>query len=379
MEKIKIAYIISHIDQALEFQWVGEQLSKEHFDLHFIFINKKESKLHNHFISNGFKSSEYIYTRKLDLLKLIFSIRKELKRKKIDIVHCHLFEASLVGLIAAFLSGIKKRIYTRHHSTYHRDYAPKAVKFDKFINKIASKIVSISPVVTKVLVELENVPSKKIIQIEHGLNLEQFSPSTSSDIERIKSKYNLQNCETIIGVISRFEKWKGVEYIFDAFSQFIKQHPTAKIVFANSSGGDNHSEIMRLIHQLPADSYVLVAFESEINTLYDCFDIFVHTPIDELSEAFGQIYIEALFKKIPTIATQSGIGCELLTAAYPYLVNYKDSDAIFEKLEQIHTFGVDEKVVEQLHNQVASYFTFDRKLKQLSELYIELNHNGRAK
>ena len=43
---------------------------------------------------------------------------------------------------------------------------PNAVKWDKYCNKIATKIVSISDIVTTILVNKENVSKEKIIKIQ---------------------------------------------------------------------------------------------------------------------------------------------------------------------------------------------------------------------
>ncbi len=48
-------------------------------------------------------------------------------------VHCHIFDAYLIGIPAAWLAFIRGRVYTRHNATYHREYYP-LVKFDTMVN-----------------------------------------------------------------------------------------------------------------------------------------------------------------------------------------------------------------------------------------------------
>ena len=76
-------------------------------------------------------------------------------------VHTHLFEASLLGLSAAKFTRVKRRIYTRHHSTYHHEYYPKAIKYDRLINFLATEIVAISNNVKEVLRRKEGVAENK--------------------------------------------------------------------------------------------------------------------------------------------------------------------------------------------------------------------------
>ena len=45
--------------------------------------------------------------------------------------------------------------------------------------------------------------------------------------------------------------------------------------------------------------------------LYILFDLFIHIPNSRNSEAFGQVYIESMLLKIPSIFSNSGIMNEI--------------------------------------------------------------------
>src|SRR6185295_2234861 len=80
----------------------------------------------------------------------------------------------------------------------------------------------------------------------------------------------------------------------------------------------------------PEKSFIEIRFENNIFALYKLFDVFVHTPIDEYSEAFGQTYVEALASGIPAVVTLSGIGNDFIVDGRNALVaKYKDSDSIY--------------------------------------------------
>ena len=134
--KTHITYILSHIDKALAFEWICENLDSTRFQLSFILLNQGESHLENYLQTQGIPVYRIAYRSKKDMPKALFKIRRLLKKEKTQIVHTHLFDASLVGLLAAKLSGIRKRIYTRHHATIHHVYFPRAVYYDKFINSL---------------------------------------------------------------------------------------------------------------------------------------------------------------------------------------------------------------------------------------------------
>ena len=226
-------------------------------------------------------------------------MRKLLKKNKIEIVHCHLFEACIFGLIGAKLAGKKKRIHTRHNSTINHDYYPHAVKYDKLINYLSTDIVAISQVVKDVLMKKEHVPEKKITIIYHGFDLEEMDKIARSAEASLVTKYNLaEDKKPVIGVISRFIHYKGIQYIIPAFKKLLEKYPNAQLVFANTSGPFS-KEIKDILISLPSKNYILIPFEENIFGLYQLFDIFVHVPINAESEAFGLVYIEAWAMETP--------------------------------------------------------------------------------
>lgn len=323
--KTNITYIVSNIDKALAFEWIASHLNRDRFNLSFVLLNSADSELEKYLKSINIRVKRIEYNSKLDLLKAIINLICFFIKNKTNVVHCHLFDASLAGLLAAKLCLIKKRIYTRHHSDYHHKYFPRAVYYDKFINFLATDIVSISKVVSTVLVDLEKADLKKVNLIHHGFDLDIFSESDSVEM---KIKYKTNGNYPVIGVVARYTDWKGIQYIIPAFKQILEIYPNAKLVLANAKG-DFEFEIKQLLSQLPNDSYVEIVFEPQIFLLYQIFDIYVHTPIDSEVEAFGQTYVEALVSGIPSVFTLSGVANEFIEhEKNAVVVDYKNSEDI---------------------------------------------------
>ena len=276
---IKIVYIISNINKAIAFEWIAEELDKTKFELNFILLNPKESYLEEYLNKLNINVKRINYNSKRDIPLSILRIIYFLLLNKPSVVHTHLFDASFIGLMAAKLCGIKKRIYTRHYSTYHHEFFPHAVKWDKLNNKLATHIIAISEVVKDVLISKEGVSFEKISLVYHGFKLNEFSESNNEVIENLKNKYNPFNNRPVIGVISRFTELKGIQYIIPAFSKLLNQYPDALLLLFNASG-DYEKEINKLVLELPKETYLKVAFENDITSIYHLFDVFIHVPIN---------------------------------------------------------------------------------------------------
>jgi len=335
MGKKNVVYIISFIAKSKVFEWTIDLLNTNKFNYLFILLNKEETPFELYLKDKGFETIRIHYRGKKDVLPAIINTRKILRKYKADVVHTHLFDAGIVGLIAAKLTGVKKRLYTRHYSTLHHEYHPHAVIYDRLINFICTDIIAVSQVVKDVLIEKERVKPEKVHIVYHGFKRSEFDDITKERIAMVRSKYDVPLNVPVIGVVSRYIHWKGIQYIIAAFNALLKQYPDACLVLANADGPDK-KEIRELLDKLPPKNYREIQFEYDILALFRLFHIFVHVPIDSYSEAFGQAYIEAMLSKIPCIFTLSGIANEIIrNNENALVVNYKDDKDIYMKLNEL--------------------------------------------
>ncbi len=343
--KTNITYIVSNINKALAFEWIADFLNKDRFKLNFILLNPGNSELEQFLLEKNIAVDRITYKSKKDLLGAIYRTYQLLKRHQTTVVHTHLFDANMVGLTAAKLARIKKRIYTRHHSDFHHTYFPKAVKYDKYINWLATDIVAISLVVKDILIKKEKVDPIKIHLIYHGFDLNKFSDVEETTITKLGNKYNPSYLSPVVGVISRYLELKGIQYIIPAFKQLLGSHPDALLILANTQGAFKE-EIEKLLEQIPKRNYVEIQFEAHIFELYKLFDIFVHVPIAKEIEAFGQTYVESLASGVPSIFTLSGIANEfVVNRNNAMVVNYKSSEEIYTAMNELLS---DNKLARQL-------------------------------
>src|SRR5262249_19139014 len=156
----------------------------------------------------------------------------------------------------------------------------------------------------------EDVPPAKVRLIHHGFDLERFRRPPIALVEALAARYGIAGAWPVIGVVARYVEHKGVHYIVPAFTELLRHYPGAMLVLANARG-DFQPVIARQLAELPAGSYVEIAFEDEIAALYALFDLFVHVPVDPWAEGFGQVYVEALAAGVPSVVTASGVAGEL--------------------------------------------------------------------
>ena len=242
-------------------------------------------------------------------------------------------------------STCKKRIYTRHHGDENLNSYFKGYLVDKIISILSTNIVSVSNSTTELLIQENKNNFSKINEINHGFNFDKFKKMNNENIIKRRNKYNIYDNKNIIGVISRFIDWKGIEFIIMAFKKYCSTNRNSILVLANANG-PYRKVILNYLKDIPKENYIIIEFETDIISLYRTFDIFIHAPVDPYCEAFGQVYIESLAMKIPSIFTKSGIGKDfLLHKKNCYIANYKDYNSIYDGIIFFNEIKKNKKII----------------------------------
>jgi glycosyltransferase involved in cell wall biosynthesis len=370
--KKKITYILSNVHKSVAFEWIVQNIDLEKIDLQFILLNEFDTELEQILIASGIKVNRVYLKHKTNIPTALVKVIFLLVKNRPNVIHAHLFEGSLIGLFAGWLLRIRKRIYTRHHSDFHHDFFPHAVKYDKLCNFLATDIIAISHIVHEVLLAKELVNETKIKMIHHGFKLEQFNHVDPLEIQSLKSKYQIGEFYPIVGVVSRYTEWKGIQFIIPAFKRLLLEYPNAKLVLANAQG-DYEIEIKKMLQEIPSKNYLEIKFESNLFALFKLFDVFVHVPYDKYFEAFGQVYIEALSASIPSIFTLSGIATEfIIHDVNAKVVAFRNSDEIYSALRVIlEDEVIRNRIVKNGFEIVNEKFQIHKMIAQLEKLYLE--------
>ncbi len=172
--------------------------------------------------------------------------------------------------------------------------------------------------------------------------------------------------------IARHIEWKGIQYILPAFKIFQKKYPEAQLVLANASG-PFHLVIEQSLVTLSLNHVISIHFEDDIVSLFNTFDIYVHTPVDSLSEAFGQTYVESLAIGIPSVFSLSGIAREfIIDEENALVVPFKDSVSTAAAIERLwEDKALSQKLIESGRKSVLKRFQLQSMIDGLRKLYDE--------
>jgi glycosyltransferase involved in cell wall biosynthesis len=164
---------------------------------------------------------------------------------------------------------------------------------------------------------------------------------------------------------------KGIQYIIPAFSEILKQYPHAHLILANAVGS-YQNEIRQLLKSIPAENYTLIKFEKDIFSLYQLFDIFIHVPVDPYVEAYGQVYVEALAAKVPSVFTLSGIAKEfIVNRENALVVDYKNPQEITNAIQTlVNDKDLCNAISTKGFQDVKNRFTLSKMIGALERIYL---------
>ncbi|MDH5544011.1 MAG: glycosyltransferase family 4 protein [Gammaproteobacteria bacterium] len=368
---LKVTIVFSDMTKAPAYEWFVDEVDRTNIAFTFVFLNAQTSDTAEYIRAKGLPVHYISYRGKKDLPLATLRLIGLFLRTRPDIVHTHLFGASLAGLTAAWITRIKNRIHTRHHSSFHHDYHPHAVKYDRYINRLSTHIVATDKLVHDILVNQEAVPEKKISIIYLGFKLDYFRHVEASRIQFIRERYGIPDNGIVYGMVSRLMTLKGVDYALRALERLLNEEPTSVAVIANAKGSQRQ-EVENMIARMDCGArIILIEFETEMNALYKAMHYFIHVPINHRIEAFGQVYIEAMAAGIPCVVTISGIANEVIKHEHNALVvDYCNSDEIYFSLKKLQQdTQLKDKIVQ---NAVvdSSHFEFSPTVAQLENLYL---------
>lgn len=285
-------------------------------------------------------------------LSNIWAIYKLIKKLNPDVVHTAAAEANFHGIIAAKLAGVP---YIIGEEIGIPNHSPMAQKVFALVYSWADIIICVSQSVKDHLVKTSEISSKKGKVIYNPVSVPQ-----KHEIER-SEKFN-------IVYVGRLEKVKNVESLIRAFYKIKKDSLQLTIV----GDGRERAALENLVTQLGMkNSIVFEGFQSEPGKFLSSADLYV---LPSYSEGFGIAAVEAMFLKVPVLATQVGGVPEFINPGENgWLFNPNSVEDLVEKLTHVLSLNKNERelIGEKGFEDVSNRFTVEKYIENLENLYSQ--------
>lgn len=260
-------------------------------------------------------------------------------KEKPTVVHCNTPKASLLGLIAAFITKVPNRIYYIHGLRYEGTSGMKR-KLLVFMEKVscfcATKIIAVSFGIKETV---ENDLTSKKVDIIHngsanGMFVNDFI-NAKYDTSEIRKELNILKSDFVYGFVGRIVGDKGINELVQAFNQINKSNPKTKLILVG-----RYEDDLDPVDQVTKDliknnlNIIEVGFQKDVKKYLSIMNVFVSP---SYREGFGLSLLEANLTGIPVIATNiTGYNEIIIEDKNGYLIPSRDINALYSKMNEVY-------------------------------------------
>ncbi len=289
--------------------------------------------------------------------KTIIYLRKIIKEKNINIVHCHHRKTAFIMHLYNIFFRIPF-VYTAHSARL-----PKHLRRLTFVGKRA---IAISQSVRKTLVEDLKVSEKKIIQIPNGVF--PIYPLTDKQIASRKAEWGIPADKYVFSLHSRIDRIKNHLLVVEVVNQLSNEEKEKIIVVCSGEKkGEYYKEVLDRIHQLGLDDLFLFVGWAKTEDVLGISDFML---LPSINEGFALTIVEAFMVGVPTARTKTA-GFEEQKYCFP--IDAYDPKPTIEIIRDVLENGKDayRDRIEKAREFAFCEFTVEIMTKRTVDVYKE--------
>jgi len=296
----------------------------------------------------------------------VAAFRNIIRQEKPDIVHTHsAFDAKL----AAYLCGVKSRIYTRHSvfepSRRLTTFPGKQVS-GLVNNTLATRIIAVAEAARDNLTAT-GVREDKITVILNGV--EPLNRTSPEERAALRKSLGLAETDFVCGISARFEPYKGHSYLLETARMVAERRDNVKFLCLGT--GSVWEETAEKVKELGlTDRVLLPGFCSDVVPYYSIMDLSLNCSWG--TEATSLALIEAMSLGMPTVATRFGGNPGVVKdGVNGILTPIRDSEAMADAIVKIASDAALYRTLSEGASRIfAETFTAAAMTKQIEEIYL---------
>ncbi len=308
--------------------------------------------------------AEILWIRSRGDLSWIRSLKKQIEDYSPAMIMTHGFNGHFVIQLMRVLGYYKRSVICSYHGEYHpttrgrRLISPFFNKFTEWYIRHSLATVSVAEYTKRYLVQ-KGVDEDRIEVIHNGIRDVKVDPCIR---QKLREEWNIGADEKVIGVASRLDPVKGVEFLVSAFARLTRNRNDVVLVLVGS--GTREVELRKQVERLGVTSRVRFAgFREDVAECLSAFDIFA---LPSLAEYHSIGLLEAMRAGKPIVATDVGGNTESVRAGLEALVvppaNVDELESALGRL--LSDDGLAERLAQNARRRFLAEFTEDVMLRR---------------
>jgi len=229
---------------------------------------------------------------------------RDLRRRRIQVVHTYGFYANVFGLPAARLARAPLIIASIRDTGDHLSASRR--RLQRLACRLADCVLVNAEAVRQRLLA-EGFPAHKIAVIRNGINLGGFISPRGRDA--LRRTLGLPAFGPLVTVVSRLNPMKGIEHFLQAAERIVERLPEVRFLVVGDcepspARTSYRARLEALAARLGLDGRVLfLGFRSDVADLLAASTVSV---LPSLSEGLSNVLLESMAVGVPVVATRVG-------------------------------------------------------------------------
>ena len=312
--------------------------------------------------------------KKRSLFHVARNLKKYLKNKQFDILHCHGSKANVVSMLMGRASC---PILSTIHSDPRLDYMgrPAANWTIGLLNRVALRMrdgwVAVSDAM-KERMEGRGYDGGRMHTIYNGIGFPKKLPHLPRQEYLSGLGLDWDESCVVFGIAARIDPVKDMTTLVKAFAKTVGTCPNARLLIAGI--GDQEQEIRALAAELcPAGTVHFAGWVSDMNSFYHALDVNLLTSI---SETFPYAITEGARMHCCTISTAvGGVPRVVIDGETGYLITPGDVDTLAQRMTAVvRDAKLRAKLGGAIYEKVKNEFSVEAMGVRQEEIYRSVLH-----
>jgi glycosyltransferase involved in cell wall biosynthesis len=225
-----------------------------------------------------------------------------LRRWKIDIVHCFLFDAEIIGRLMGRLGGVAAVIGSERNSDYPS--MPIRERVLQVTRPLVDLLIANSHAGKRYATTRLGFPQDRVAVVHNGVDTERFRPRGRA---LARARLGLRDDQRVVGMFASFKEQKNHAMYFRVARRILDRRPGTRFLCVGHTPSNDRStreyaaSLRRLSAELRLDDHLsFLTDRGDVDELYPACDV---TVLTSRREGTPNVVLESMACGVPVIAT----------------------------------------------------------------------------
>ena len=305
-------------------------------------------------------------------LGVVGRVAELMERLRTDIVHGFLFDAEMIGRLAARSAHVPVVIASERNSNYRIPWLHWCGQH--LTRSLFDVMIANSEAGKQFNMRMLGIPASRIEVIRNGVDTDRFRPGEAT---ALRTELNLPDNAFVVGMVARFKRQKNHGVFLRMAQKVLERIPNAWFICVGEPLRDNlqgaedyHREMRDLIGTLGLERRcLLLGNRMDMPDVYRALDVAVLT---SLREGTPNVLLEAMATGVPVVASDVADNRLVVPDKEAgFIVPPNDVDETARCVAELVDSALRERMGAAGRRWVQTHFSLDALTRQTQQVYLD--------